>query len=168
MFCPVDQSKQFIVLPLNVLPNLLDIISKEFNDGFGFFLNGENIALVPGSTTPVSINNVNAEVNSQYYVDNVLSGRGNRTSPYPLIEADGFTTKMTAIAEPQAGWNLIKMITGDVSDGILDSWVLLEAGTFSCVRRTESPSSTPSDFPSELPTPAPSTDAPTNVSYLLS
>jgi hypothetical protein len=117
---------------------------------------------VPGSTTPVSINNVNAEVNSQYYIDNALSGRGNRTSPYPLIEADGFTTKMTAIAEPQPDWNLIKMITGDVSDGILDSWVLLEAGTFSCVRRTESPSSTPSDFPSESPTPAPSTDAPSS------
>ncbi|KAL3791625.1 hypothetical protein HJC23_012215 [Cyclotella cryptica] len=133
----------------------IEYVFSQYNDAFGFFLNGENIALVPGTTTPVSINNVNAEVNSQYYVDNVLTGRGSRTSPYPLIEADGFTTKMTAIAEPEPEWNLIKMVTGDVSDGILDSWVLLEAGTFSCVKRTEDPSASPSGFPSESPSPAP-------------
>lgn len=143
----------------------VEYVFSQYNDAFGFFLNGENIALVPGTTTPVSINNVNAVVNSEYYVDNVLSGRGNRTSPYPLIEADGFTVKMTAIAEPEPEWNLIKMVTGDVSDGILDSWVMLEAGTFSCVRRTEMPSQSPSAVPSESPTLTPSTKAPTNVSF---
>ena len=144
----------------------MEYVFSQYNDAFGFFLNGENIALIPGTKTPVSINNVNAEVNSQYYVDNVLSGRGNRASQHPLVEADGFTTKMTAIAEPEPEWNLIKIVTGDVSDGILDSWVMLEAGTFSCVRRTEMPSSSPSDFPSDVPTPTPSllpSDNPTNV-----
>lgn len=143
----------------------VEYVFSQYNDAFGFFLNGENIAIVPGTTTPVSINNVNAVVNSEYYVDNVLSGRGNRTSPYPLIEADGFTVKMTAIAEPEPEWNLIKMVTGDVSDGILDSWVMLEAGTFSCVRRTEMPSQSPSAVPSESPTLTPTTKAPTNVSF---
>ena len=31
----------------------------DFNDGFAFFLNGQNIALVPQTTSIVSINNVN-------------------------------------------------------------------------------------------------------------
>lgn len=134
-----------------------EYVFSEYNDAFGFFLNGKNIALVPGTDIPVSINNVNDEVNSEYYVGNTLAGRGNRTSLYPLIEADGLTKEMTAIAEPQAGWNVIKMVTGDVADGILDSWVLLEAGTFSCARRTNAPSVSmaPSDAPTSVPTPSP-------------
>lgn len=134
-----------------------EYVFSEYNDAFGFFLNGKNIALVPGTDIPVSINNVNDEVNSEYYVGNTLAGRGNRTSLYPLIEADGLTKEMTAVAEPQAGWNVIKMVTGDVADGILDSWVLLEAGTFSCARRTNAPSVSmaPSDAPTSVPTPSP-------------
>lgn len=146
----------------------IEYVGSQYNDAFGFFLNGENIALVPDTTTPVSINNVNAGLNSQYYVDNTLAGRESQTSPYPLIEADGFTTKMTAIAEPEPEWNLIKMVTSDVSDAILDSWVLLEAGTFSCVKRTEAPSLAPSEASTESPTSEPTvspTDRPSVVSY---
>ena len=33
--------------------------NTEFNDVFGFFVNGQNVALIPGTTTPVAINNVN-------------------------------------------------------------------------------------------------------------
>ncbi len=35
------------------------IVNSSFNDVFGFFVNGTNFALLPGTTTPVSINNVN-------------------------------------------------------------------------------------------------------------
>ena len=91
-------------------------------------MNGENIAVLPGGTTPVAINNVNNELNSEYFIGNELAGRDGQTSPYPTIEADGFTTELTATARPLEGWNLIKMVIGDLSDGILDSWVLLEAG----------------------------------------
>ena len=39
---------------------------------------------------------------------------------------------MTAQGDAKPGWNIIKIAIADASDGNLDSWVLLEAGTFSC------------------------------------
>lgn len=135
-----------------------------FNDVFGFFLNGENIALVPDKDntekTPlvVSINNVNEQENSELFVNNKVEGRINATSPYSAIEADGFTTKLTAEGFPREGWNIIKIAIGDVADGELDSWVLLESGTFSCapssiaasIRSTSAPT-TPSSAPTPIP-----------------
>ena len=136
-----------------------------FNDVFGFFLNGENIALVPDEDntekTPlaVSINNVNEQQNSNYFVNNKVEGRINATSPYPSVEADGFTTKLTAEGFPRQGWNIIKLAIGDVADGELDSWVLLESGTFSCapssvaasIRSTSAPTTPPSSAPTPIP-----------------
>lgn len=36
-----------------------EYVNSSFNDVFGFFVNGVNIALVPGTSTPVAINSVN-------------------------------------------------------------------------------------------------------------
>jgi len=137
-----------------------------FNDVFGFFLNGQNIALVPDEhdemkMVSVSINNVNEQQNSNYFINNKMEGRINATSPYNAIEADGFTTKLTAQGVPRPGWNIIKLAIGDASDGNLDSWVLLEAGTFSCApmpTTTAKPSSASITTlsPSMAPTPNPS------------
>eukprot|EP01082_Thalassiosira_pseudonana_P000083 g127.t1 g127 contig1:303470-306620(-) len=143
-----------------------EYVFSDYNDGFGFFLNGDNIALVPDSDTPVTINNVNYKLNAEYFIGNELEGRDEniRVAPYMKIEADGFTTELTATATPQEGWNKIKLVIGDVADGILDSWVLLEAGTFSCVKRTTSPSISPSVSPvTALPTNQPVTPAPTSI-----
>lgn len=135
-----------------------------FNDVFGFFLNGENIAVVPDEhddIVGVSINTVNEQRNSEYFVNNKVEGRINATSPYNSIEADGFTTKLTAHGVPRQGWNMIKLAIGDASDGNFDSWVLIEAGTFSCVptpkNTAESSSFTiTTQSPSMVPTPKPS------------
>jgi hypothetical protein len=139
-----------------------------FNDVFGFFLNGENIALIPDEKNDemvaVSINNVNEQRNSVYFVSNKVEGRINSTSPYNAIEADGFTTKLTAKAVPQPGWNIIKLVVGDVADGNLDSWVLLEAGTFSCAPIANSSSATtksPSMAPIPKQSPLRSSSSPT-------
>eukprot|EP00984_Skeletonema_dohrnii_P004988 scaffold1769_cov132-Skeletonema_dohrnii-CCMP3373.AAC.5 len=103
------------------------------NDAIGFFLNGQNIALVipdeNGGVAAVSIEDVNEKRNTQYFVDNKSK---NSTSVYSEVDADGFTTKLTAQGEAKPGWNIVKLAIGDVGDGNLDSWVLLEAGTFSC------------------------------------
>jgi hypothetical protein len=102
------------------------------NDAIGFFLNGQNIALVPdenGGVAAVSIEDVNEKRNTQYFIDNKSK---NSTSVYSEVDADGFTTKLTAQGEAKPGWNIVKLAIGDVGDGNLDSWVLLEAGTFSC------------------------------------
>jgi hypothetical protein len=48
-------------------------VGSNFNDVFAFFISGpgitgtQNIALVPGTSVPVCVNNVNPTLNSQYY-----------------------------------------------------------------------------------------------------
>lgn len=39
-------------------------------DVFAFFLNGVNIALIPGTSTPISIGTINHTINQSYYVSN--------------------------------------------------------------------------------------------------
>ena len=71
-------------------------------------MNGQNIAILPDGVTEVTINNVNYNNNTEYF-------RGNDVSEvngvqYPLIEADGFTTKLIATGTPIEGeWNTIKV-----------------------------------------------------------
>jgi hypothetical protein len=101
-------------------------VGSSYNDVFGFFLDGVNIALLPDETTPVSINNVNHQKNSGYYNDN------NYTNPSFDTEYDGFTTVLTAKAlNIGAGTHHIKLAIADAGDSSLDSGVFIEAGTFS-------------------------------------
>lgn len=121
----------------------LEFVNAGFNDVFGFFLSGpgisgpysngaDNIALVPGTAQPVSIDNVNNVANSGYYVDN---GDG-FTPPFngdaQYIQFDGFTVPLTARALVQCGQTYhIKIAIADAGDPILDSSVFLEGGSFS-------------------------------------
>ena len=105
--------------------------SSGFNDVFAFFIEGpgitgiQNIALIPGTTTPVSINNVNAVTWAQYYVDNTGG-----TS----VEYDGFTVPLLASATVQACETYhITLAIQDVGDPFYDSAVFLEAGGIGCV-----------------------------------
>lgn len=110
-------------------------VGSPFNDVFGFFVDGVNIALVPGTlSTPVSINNVNAgylpysipSVNPQYYRDNPYAG-----GTYNF-EYDGFTKVLTAYARGLgSGTHYITLAIADAGDWVLDSGVFLQAGTFS-------------------------------------
>ncbi len=120
----------------------LEFVNAGVNDAFGFFVSGpnpaggnyanQNIALVPGTTTPVTIDNVNSTVNSAYYIDN---GDGS-TAPFnasnTYIQYDGLTTVMTAEAHVICGQTYhIVILISDIGDGVLDSGVFLEAGSFS-------------------------------------
>lgn len=108
-----------------------EFANSSFNDVFAFFINGgpenytnTNIALLPGSTTPVTINNVNHVNGSQYYISN--------WSPSTInIEYDGFTIVLTAMAAvtPCETYSM-RLGIADVADGIYDSAVFLEAGSF--------------------------------------
>lgn len=112
-----------------------EFVGSEYNDVFGFFISGpnpaggnylnENIAKIPGSSTPVAINNVNHLVNSSYYVDNEVPG-------FSTIQYDGFTKPLLAWARvvPCETYT-IRLAIADVSDGIYDSGVFLEAKSFS-------------------------------------
>lgn len=107
------------------------------NDVFGFFISGpgfagpymngaENIAIIPGTSTPIGINNVNAITNNTYYVDNV-AGAAYGTA----IEYDGTTVVMQAVAQVQCGQTYhIKLALCNVLDQGWDSGVFLEAESF--------------------------------------
>jgi gliding motility-associated-like protein len=116
---------------------------NSINDAFGFFIRGpgitgpfsgnsKNIALLPNSSTPITINSVNNGggnagpcTNCSYYVDN-------QTVPGTTIQYDAFTTVLTAISPVQCGQIYhIKMAIADAQDGVLDSGVFLEALSFS-------------------------------------
>jgi gliding motility-associated-like protein len=107
-----------------------EYVNKQFNDVFAFYISGpgyvgkQNIALVPGTTLPVSINNVNSGMNPQYYIDNTNGAS---------IQYDGFTTPMFAIAKvtPCSVYHL-KLVIADVVDGIFDSGVFIQGSTIEC------------------------------------
>jgi hypothetical protein len=100
---------------------------SSYNDVFGFFLNGQNVALIPGTTTPVSINNVNGYTNSQYFINNDLSDGGGSIN----TEMDGFTTVLNVEASVNKNEvNHIKLAIADLGDDIYDSNVFIKANSF--------------------------------------
>jgi gliding motility-associated-like protein len=113
------------------------------NDGFGFFISGpgitgpftnnaKNIALIPGTSLPVTMFNLNLNTNSAFYFDNG-DGTGSGTAPDgATVQYDGFTVPLTAITGVQCGQTYhIKLAIADGGDGIIDSGVFLEGGSFS-------------------------------------
>ncbi len=107
-----------------------EYVNLGVNDAFAFFISGpsivgsHNIATLPNAwNTPVSIDSVNASTNSSYYIDNA----GGLTVQY-----DGFTIPMIAISHviPCDTFH-IKIAIADGGDGIFDSGVFLEQGSFS-------------------------------------
>ena len=110
-------------------------VNSNFNDAFALFLDGVNIALVPNTTDPISINNVNngnplgtGATNPQFYNNN----EGATAVAPTTLGYDGFTDVFTASFENlAAGSHTIKMTVSDVSDSALDSAIFIQAGTFS-------------------------------------
>jgi 3D (Asp-Asp-Asp) domain-containing protein len=129
-----------------------EYVNSAYNDIFGFFISGpgfngpytnkgQNIALVPGSTKNVSINNVNNLSFNNYYVNNVntLSNSSGSCSSIKQIGAyltdtqfDGFTTPLLAKATviPCQKYH-IKLAICDVKDHGYDSAVFLKGNSFS-------------------------------------
>ena len=112
-----------------------------FNDVFGFFIsgpgitgpfqnNGKNIALIPGTSTPVTINNIHPQNGgacppafAQFYNDN------NNSPNQPVY--DGFLNVFIAeaIVIPCETYT-IKLAVADVGDSVYDTGVFLEAKSF--------------------------------------
>lgn len=125
---------------------------NQYNDPFGFFLSGPgisgsfsggatNLAIVPGTSTPISINTVNNGssstgsfvyncMNCAYYVYNGDNGVGSTVNPYnsnnQYIQYDGYTTMMKAKAVVQCGQTYhIKIGVADARDESYDSGVMV-------------------------------------------
>jgi hypothetical protein len=135
-----------------------EFVNTSFNDVFAFFLDGTNIALIPGTSTPVSINTVNGggptfgvnPSNSGFYNNNDPSNGG----PFVNLEYDGFTDVFVAQALGLApGTHHIKLAIADTSDANLDSAVFIQAGSFS-------------DTPPDVPPPSTSVPEPTTLTLL--
>jgi gliding motility-associated-like protein len=108
----------------------------DFNDAFAFFISGpgftgsQNIALVPGTNTPVSIRNVNniptggCVSNPTYYIDNLTN---------VFLSHDGQTVVLTALARVQPCQTYhLKLVIADAGfDADYDSGVFLEARSLS-------------------------------------
>ena len=125
---------------------------SNFNDVFGFFISGpgingpftnnaENIALLPGTDLPVTINNLNSgTVGSNGSIGNCTPPEGSldysefyndndNSNNQPVF--DGFSNVFTAeaVVQPCSTYT-IKLVIADVSDGAFDSGVFLEAKSF--------------------------------------
>lgn len=113
----------------------LEFVGLGVNDAFGFFLSGPgvsgpysggaaNIALIPGTAVPVTIDNVNASSYPAFYFNN-------ETPPGATVQYDGFTIPMQAKSPVQCGQTYhIKIAIADAGDGVYDSGVFLEGGSF--------------------------------------
>ncbi len=119
------------------------------NDAFGFFITGPgyapgtNVALVPGTTTPVSINSVNQGYPSGFSSEGPCLDMDPNYSAYSIYYNDnispvgqeiaygGFTTVFTVELdlEPCQTYH-IKLAIGDGGDWSYDSAVFLKAGSF--------------------------------------
>lgn len=122
-----------------------------YNDVFGFFLEGtyingttaptgqtivRNIATIPGTTTPIAVNTINGgsptgggsasnclSANPSYVAHSAYYNSSNRT----ITTLDGYTDKFTAKAQVQCGgWYTIRLKLANVFDNAYTSAVFLE------------------------------------------
>ncbi len=108
-----------------------EFVCQTFNDVFAFFLSGpgvginKNIALIPGTNVPVTINNINDQtcglLYNPFYVPNYSGTK---------LTHDGLTVKLKAFSAvtPCLTYHL-KIAIADVGDGLYDSGVFIEANS---------------------------------------
>jgi hypothetical protein len=111
-----------------------EYVNSSFNDTFGFFINGENYALVPGGNDIVAINSINQNQNEDFFNNNDSHHDPANNEDFDF-SFDGFTNTFTAkLTGLEAGetYNL-KLAIADAGDRVWDSAVFLEAGSFSKV-----------------------------------
>lgn len=90
-----------------------EFANSSFVDVAAVFVNGENVALFPGSDSPLSITN-----------ENVLSNLVDNRNGVFATEWDGFTA-LALTANLDAGWNDIKIGVADTGDSSLDTAIYL-------------------------------------------
>jgi hypothetical protein len=122
-----------------------EFTNSSFNDAFGLFLSGPgisgpfsngaiNIATIPGTAAPVTINNLNNGISNngpceycQYYVNN---GTGSNPILNPEVQYDGLSTEFTASGPVTTGQtHHLKFAIANVGDNALDSAIFLTAGS---------------------------------------
>jgi hypothetical protein len=96
-----------------------DSINTPSDDIMAIYLNGTNIATIPGTSAPISVNTVNAGTNSGFFGQYSENG----TTPFAY---GGITSLLSAAGPIISGSNKLEIIIADGGDHILDSAVLLQ------------------------------------------
>ncbi|MFN3916404.1 MAG: choice-of-anchor L domain-containing protein [Flavobacteriales bacterium] len=126
-----------------------EFVGSGFNDAFGFFVSGPgitgpftnnavNLAQIPISGAPVTINNVNNGtanagpcMNCAYYINNGTGGAP-QNGMVTVVQYDGLTVVLEARIAVICGQTYhIKLAVGDAGDTSWDSGVFIEGGSFS-------------------------------------
>jgi hypothetical protein len=105
-----------------------EYVNSEYNDSFSLTLNGENLALIPGTSSAVAINSVNQLSNTAFYRSNVGTALNNFNTQY-----DGLTTLLTASKGDLVVGNTynVQFTITDVGDQAWDSGVFIGANSVS-------------------------------------
>jgi len=116
----------------------LQWVNSNFNDVFAFFVSGpgiagpfsappafpggaQNVAVVPGTNTPITISTIHPGLNGQFYINN----NGNSFSH------NGFTVPIPVELAVQCGETYhFKYAIADCTDDFLNTAVFIEAGSF--------------------------------------
>lgn len=103
-----------------------EYVGSGFNDFFRLTLNGENLALIPGTSTNVAINSVNQTSNTAFYRPNVGAALNTFDTQY-----DGLTTLLTASKGDLIVGNTysVRFLITDVGDQAWDSGVFIGANS---------------------------------------
>ena len=144
---PFNQTKDACVLEFDFVPlgdsiKFRYVFSSEeypeyacsnFNDAFAFFISGTgfpantNIALIPGTSDAVTINNINGSNCPTPYPQYFINNESNT-----LFTHNGHTVIFTALAKVQPCETYhLKLVIADVGDSDFDSGVFLEAKSLS-------------------------------------
>ncbi|MEI6695740.1 MAG: choice-of-anchor L domain-containing protein [Bacteroidota bacterium] len=139
-FLPLSDTIKFrYAFASNEYPNF---VCSSYNDIFGFFITGlnpngpnyvgTNIALIPGTNNPVSINSVNGGISAGSATPCILTNTQYYHTPIANITYHGLTTVLTAkaVVVPCTPYH-IKLAIADLGDNAYDSGVFLEANSFS-------------------------------------
>jgi hypothetical protein len=107
-----------------------EYVGTNYNDVFGFYVNGKNIAKLPDATN-VSINNINLGSHAAYYRNNDWGDL--YPGPYPInTEMDGVTTVITSMVSVKPNkLNHMKIAIADAGDHIYDSNVFIKVDSMS-------------------------------------
>jgi hypothetical protein len=110
----------------------LEWVGSGYNDVFAFFVTGQNpagpnynktnLAVIPGTSTPISINSINPTSNAAFFINNANG---------ITIKYDGFTVVMTAQVAVVPGQTYhFKFAIADRADYLFDSGVFIKAQSF--------------------------------------
>lgn len=130
-------------------------VRKGVSDIFGFFVSDieteikKNIAVLPNTNIPITIDLINNDINSHYYVSNNKleykhGSNGSRFERFKenqyLFTFNGYTKPISTGMKLKAyRWYHFKIAIADVGDRKFDSWIFLTGNSFVSSGNTHTP-----------------------------